>query len=150
MTDWHAVLPPPAVATAMMRIPQQTDAKRVTAPANSGNIGSDANNRHPRATAQIRHPVVVPPQPDTDRPTGPPPAFEANVLEAEAERRRSRIAGDETGIPEALTDKDKLETGRTKDGSSVFPGNRPVPDNTGTGPYSDLPALADLQLDLIR
>lgn len=92
MTDWSAVMPPPAVATAMLRSALPAPSKRVAAPANSGNTRNDAQDRQPPLPARVRHGVVVPPRPDEDRPTGPPPAFEANVLEAEAEKRRNRLA----------------------------------------------------------
>ncbi len=150
MTDWPAVIPPTAVVTAMMRLPQQTAAKRVIAPADSGNIGNDTKNRHSQSDAQTRHPVVVPPQPDTDRPTGPPPAFEANVLEAQAERRRSKTTKTATDLSEVRSDHDTLDAGSIAGRSAEGPDSQPVPDKTGTGPYSGLPALADPRLDLIR
>ena len=41
---------------------------------------------------------ILAPPPDLDRPTGPPPAFEANLLEAEAARRRAGDLGQEKEV----------------------------------------------------
>lgn len=153
MTDWSAVIPPPAVATALMRIAQTAPEKRVVAPADSGNVGNDEKNRHPPPDTPMRRSVVVPARPDTDRPTGPPPTFEANVLEADAERRRQKISETETG-PSRDAPVTDAEGG---DGSDHVPGVADGTPPTGgaerTGIasyYSDLPAMAEPQLDLIR
>lgn len=153
MTDWSAVIPPPAVATAMMRVAQPAPAKRVVAAANSGDIGNDAQNRHPPPDPHLRHPVVVPPRPDTDRPTGPPPAFEANVLEAEAQRRRLQPAEDKA--QPIATSSDTVETevraapeksAETADAMPDLTGSK----RSGGGYYSAIPTAAEPQLDLIR
>jgi hypothetical protein len=48
---------------------------RPVRPGNSSDLSSDTSDRPP-------FPFALPPPPDPDRPTGPPPAFEANVLDA--------------------------------------------------------------------
>lgn len=60
--------------------------KTVTAPGASGktrNETGSGNSRTPDQGARIK------PPPDPDRPTGPPPTFEANLLEAEREKLRA-------------------------------------------------------------
>lgn len=154
MTEWHAVIPPPAVATAMMRPALPASSKRVVAPAGSGTVGNDAQNRHPPPDTHVRHPVVVPPRPDTDRPTGPPPAFEANVLEAEALRRRHEIAEEEAGHDPDMAEDTDAEVRPAAD----LPANDADDKAAAAGPekpgsanyYSGLPGLAEPQIDLIR
>ncbi|WP_461308114.1 hypothetical protein, partial [Albidovulum sp.] len=88
MTDWLAVTPPPLAWAAAARPVQRPEARPVAAAADSGDLKNDVNHRRPPAAERPR--TAVPgPIPDRNRPTGPPPAFEANVLEVEAERRRA-------------------------------------------------------------
>lgn len=148
MTEWHAVIPPPAVATTMMRPAIPAPSKRVVAPAGSGTVGNDAHNRHPAPDARVRHPVVVPPRHDSDRPTGPPPAFEANVLEADAERRRQkvsalaeaphRIPAESTTVKKSIDRNAAAENGATAH-------HRPR-----AATYSELTATAEPQINLVR
>lgn len=80
--------------------PLPSAAPGVTAPSHAARIASDGGaaapggGSFPRPSAggqrNGRTPETLP-LPDPDRPTGPPPAFEANVLDAEAERRRNAI-----------------------------------------------------------
>ena len=153
MTDWPAVIPPPAVATALMRVAQPAPGKRIVAPADSGNIGNDAQNRHKPPDAHIRHPVVVPPRPDADRPTGPPPAFEANVLEAEAERRRQKPAETEARAnahhPVSGETQDSPVLHVSRDGAD-YPSPPSGPGRPAARYYSELINSTEPQLDLIR
>lgn len=150
MTDWPVVTPPPTVATAMVRMTQPTPAKRVVPPADSSNIGNGAQNRHPQPDARMRHPIVVPPRPDADRPTGPPPAFEANVLEAEEALRRSMFAQHQQNRRGTAPAEEEPEAGSAAHGSPQAPANRPMADSASIGLYSNFPILAEPRLDLIR
>lgn len=46
------------------------------------------NQRNPQGGGLTRHPVILAPPPDPDPPTGPPPVFQANVLEVMRDNAR--------------------------------------------------------------
>lgn len=153
MMDWPAVLPPPAVASALMRGAQATPERRVIAPADSGDIGNSADYRQKPLDSQVRNPFVVPPRPDADRPTGPPPAFDANVLEAEAERRRLELAAAEAHANAASLVARDREARPDSHASPSSAHDTSLPSKTDRAAehyYSGLPASIEPQLDLIR
>ncbi len=61
-----------------------------SAGAGAGNDTRNSARDTAVALAQLR--AVLAPRPDPDRPVGPPPAFEANLLETERERLRAGLA----------------------------------------------------------
>lgn len=81
MVDYLNGLQPQTALAVLGRPPKQTAGQHIAAASGGGDSRNDADT----------HPQGRPPRPLTaprDPPTGPPPAFEANVLEVEAQARR--------------------------------------------------------------
>lgn len=79
--------------------PSAVPARTVEAKTDAAQVGSDQRRPpdHGLASGQIV------PLPNPDRPTGPPPSFEANVLDAERERqRRGAMSEIARGEPDPL------------------------------------------------
>ncbi|MFN0115310.1 MAG: hypothetical protein ACKVPY_11605 [Paracoccaceae bacterium] len=94
MIDRVAPMPPLAGWIALTSAPAAASpARRVEPSATATGTGADPEWRWTSGTGRTPVPPVEA-LTDPDRPTGPPPAFEANVLEAEADRRRPGRAQD--------------------------------------------------------
>ncbi|MDH5529764.1 MAG: hypothetical protein OEY05_06975 [Paracoccaceae bacterium] len=90
----------------------------------------DNGNRPPASNILFKQ-TQVPPPVDPDRPTGPPPAFDANLLEADSERKSKQSQpfhgdGDST-VP---TDREAV-----KPNSNPISHDERVRAATGTQPY---------------
>lgn len=120
MLERASLLPP--VATAVLPVPPQPAGMTVRRGSEGNLSGNMDGDRPPQA--------AVGPPPDPDRPTGPPPAFEANVLEAEAERR-----SDHASVPRRTGRQDRTAW---PDPAAADPSAGPVPDVPGEA--SDRPS----------
>lgn len=114
MTDFLLGLNPLAVAVPQVRAPKTADRLVVAGAGDTGGARLDTSGRGARDDAPPRKTEIGPP-PDPDPPTGPPPAFQANVLEAEERKRR---AG-----PEPLAD----AGARADPGDKIADAEKPAP-----------------------
>lgn len=97
MIDRTLTAPPPVAWAAQLMMTQARPATTVEAAAAPS---AARNDRRPHDPVQ---PMMARP-PDPDRPTGPPPTFDANVLEAERDRMRRPAASgsaDPAGLEQA-------------------------------------------------
>ena len=88
-----------AVRAALPKTNTITAAEKSPDSGNQTNLGDGAQSH--------QSPAILKPPPDPDRPTGPPPSFEANLLETEHEKARK------VEIPPPQKDAPK-ETARTE------------------------------------
>ncbi|HQY44305.1 MAG TPA: hypothetical protein PK450_09020 [Paracoccaceae bacterium] len=91
MVDYLNGLQPQTALAVLGRAPKPTTSQQV--PAASGG-GESRNDAHAPPHGRTPPPPLIEPH---DRPTGPPPAFEANLLEVEAKARREnpRLSDDD-------------------------------------------------------
>ncbi|MCB2128953.1 MAG: hypothetical protein KDE03_07700 [Rhodobacteraceae bacterium] len=89
MADGFMGLQPTLSLPVLLRPVRAPEPQKITASGGAGGARNDGLGQRPQTSTQSHRGAVLQPPPDRDRPTGPPPAFEANVLEAEAERYRN-------------------------------------------------------------
>jgi hypothetical protein len=88
MADGFMGLQPTLSWPVLSRPVKAPEPQKITASGGAGGARNDGLGQRPQTSTPYRNGAVLQPPPDRDRPTGPPPTFEANVLEAEAERYR--------------------------------------------------------------
>jgi hypothetical protein len=80
-------LQPPGDRSPYLRLSKPLTTVAVRPSAGSGGARNDPDGR-PAGTGAGARPLRIEPLPGPEPPTGPPPAFAANILEVEEKRRR--------------------------------------------------------------
>ncbi len=110
MVDALNALQPLQLLLMADRPPARPPTAMITAPAGSGGAapGGDNGQDRPAGQAPFAHGARIDPLPGPEPPTGPPPAFAANILEAEQRALRERpvvIGGDRSKRPARAMDR---------------------------------------------
>ncbi|MGB3147187.1 MAG: hypothetical protein WBA91_05440 [Paracoccaceae bacterium] len=87
MVEFVLSLQPLAGPVHQSKVTKPVDPVTVAASGGAGGSRNDTDWQRPRQTPQSPTGKIEP-LPDPDPPTGPPPTFEANVLEAQEQRER--------------------------------------------------------------
>lgn len=90
------VSPPPEQAVVVRQAQSPT---KVVEPAAESSKSRNETANHSGTSGGGQARASYSPLPDPNRPTGPPPAFEANLLEAEREKFRAGPDAGPTGAP---------------------------------------------------
>ena len=110
MTDFLLGLNPLAAAAPLARAQKPADRIAVAGAGDKGGARLDTSGQGARGEPPRK--TEIGPPPDPDPPTGPPPAFQANVLEAQERKRRAGpdpLADTGTGVAQidAAAEKDR-------------------------------------------
>ncbi len=91
-------------AVSLVPTPKPASAAAIAPLGGAGTLRNDMERR-PQPRALPERQVALPPLPDPEPPTGPPPTFAANILEAEEKRLREAVVPDNRATAAAQVDR---------------------------------------------